>query len=102
MYCRDRKFDPEKTLRELEYQLQRTLIESGEKYSVFGSSRGEALKYSPSLIYWSSLNALKFFGRTPLGRYDALEIIEERIKVLSDKNQENSEIDVREIIFPDE
>src|SRR6266536_82451 len=29
MYARKGKFDPEKMLKELEYQLQRTLIESG-------------------------------------------------------------------------
>ncbi len=102
MYSRRGKFDAEKMLRELEYQLQRTLIDSGEKYSVFGSNRGEALKYWPSMIYWSSLNALKFFGETGLGRYEALEIIEERIKAIADKNQEHSEIDPRVIVFPPE
>src|SRR5688572_11350814 len=54
------------------------------------------------MIYWSSLNTLRFFGETGLGRYEAMEIIEERIKTITDKNQEHSEIASRGIFFPPE
>jgi hypothetical protein len=76
-HCR-RRIKPEYELASLEYQLQRTLIDSGEKYNVFGATRGEALKYWPSTIYWASLNTLRLWGKEYLGRSEALELIEER------------------------
>src|SRR5688572_18404900 len=69
---------PDDELLRLEYQLQKTLIASKEDQAVFGSSSGEALKYWPSTIYWASLNKLQLWGKEPLGRGEALELIEKR------------------------
>src|SRR5678816_2694587 len=62
IYRNKQRVKPENELARLEYQLQKTLIDSGEEYNVFGSSRGEALKYWPSTIYWASLNKLQLWG----------------------------------------
>jgi hypothetical protein len=81
-------------LRKLEYQLQRTLIASGEEYSVFGSTKGDALKYWPSQIYWSSLNKLQLWGQSPIGLHEMLEMIEERhsASIVSDDGEVESEL----------
>src|SRR5690348_6714860 len=47
IYRNKKRASPEHELARLEYQLQRTLMDSGEDQGVFGSSRGEALKYWP-------------------------------------------------------
>jgi hypothetical protein len=78
IYRNKQRVKPENELARLEYQLQKTLIDSREQYNVFGSSRGEALKYWPSTIYWASLNKLQLWGEEYLGRNEAFEIIEER------------------------
>jgi hypothetical protein len=78
LYEGKERINPENELLRLEYQLQKTLIDSGETFNVFGWTRGEALKYWPSTIYWASLNKLKYWGEEPLGRSEALELIARR------------------------
>lgn len=97
MYRSKKRLNPEHELARLEYLLQQTLIKSGEKQSVFGSSRGEALKYWPSMIYWSSLNTLKLWGTEYLGLSEALELIEERNRPDSTNDDGDTEFTVRKI-----
>lgn len=98
MYRSKKRIKPEHELGRLEYQLQRTLIESGEKQSVFGSSRGEALKYWPSMIYWSSLNTLQLWGAEYLGLSEALELIEGRNRPEPPNDEGETEFTDREIL----
>jgi Family of unknown function (DUF6361) len=97
MYRNNSRIKPEYELERLEYLLQRTLIDSGEQYNVFGSSRGEALKYWPSTIYWASLNKLQLWGEENLGRGEALELIEERNRPNVPKDDGDTESVAREI-----
>jgi hypothetical protein len=97
MYKSKRRIKPENELEQLEYLLQRTLIDSGEQYNVFGSSRGEALKYWPSTIYWASLNKLQLWGEENLGRSQALELIEERNRPNAPNDDGDMESVAREI-----
>lgn len=89
IYNSKKRINPEEKLRELEFQLQKTLLDSGEEYNVFGSSRGEALKYWPSMIYWASLNMLKLWGDEYLGRNELLELIEghHNLKTFNDEKE---------------
>jgi hypothetical protein len=97
MYESKRRIKPEYELGQLEYRLQRTLIDSGEQYDVFGSSRGEALKYWPSTIYWASLNKLQLWGEEALSRGEALELIEERNRPSVPNDDGETESVAREI-----
>jgi hypothetical protein len=97
MYRSKQRIKAEYELARLEYQLQRTLIDSGEKYNVFGSSRGEALKYWPSTIYWASLNRLQLWGEENLGRNQAFELIEERNRPETPDDEGDIESLAREI-----
>jgi hypothetical protein len=97
MYRNKQRARPEHELARLEYQLQRTLIDSGEDQGVFGSSRGEALKYWPSMIYWSSLNALQLWGIEYLGLSEALELIETRHRADPPTDEGENEYVAREI-----
>jgi hypothetical protein len=97
IYRSKQRVKPEYELSRLEYQLQKTLINSGEKYSVFGSSRGEALKYWPSTIYWASLNKLELWGKDYLGRNEAFDVIEERNQPESPNDEGDTESVSREI-----
>lgn len=97
MYRSKQRIKPDYELEKLEYLLQRTLINSGEEYNVFGSSSGQALKYWPSTIYWASLNKLKLWGDEPLGRSEALELIEEQNRPVSKNDDGDIEREIREI-----
>jgi hypothetical protein len=101
LYRTKRRIKAEFELVRLEYQLQQTLIASGEKYNVFGSSRGEALKYWPSTVYWASLNKLQLWGKEYLGLSEALELVESRNRPKSDGDEEDVDNDVREIQLTD-
>lgn len=97
IYRSEHRIKPEYELVKLEYQLQRTLIDSGETYNVFGSSRGEALKYWPSTIYWASLNRLQLWGEGYLGRSESLELIEKRNRPKPPDDEGDIESVTREI-----
>lgn len=101
IYRSKQRIKPDYELARLEYQLQRTLIDSGEKINVFGSSRGEALKYWPSTIYWSSLNKLQLWGEEYLGRNEAFEVIEERNRPGTPNDEGDTESPSREIQVTD-
>ncbi len=100
IYRRKKRIKPDIEIERLEYLLQRTLIDSGEKYNVFGSSRGEALKYWPSTIYWASLNRLQLWGEEPLGRSEALELIEEHNRPAASNDDGDTESAARREIEP--
>lgn len=101
IYRNKQRVKPENELARLEYQLQKTLIDSGEEYNVFGSSRGEALKYWPSTIYWASLNKLQLWGEEYLGRNEAFEVIEERSRPGTPNDEVDTESLPREIQVTD-
>lgn len=76
LYSRKRKvINPAEELRKAEYALQKNLLDSGMKAGVIGRTRGEALKYWPSLTYWNGFNALQIFGSRYYSREEIFRIL---------------------------
>lgn len=97
LYSRKRKvIHPADELRRAEFALQKILIDSGMRSGVIGRTRGEALKYWPSLTYWNGFNALQMFGPRYYSREEVFRIITDshELVVVNDDgaNESNDEL----------
>lgn len=76
------------TLKRKEAELIKSLLNGGLKEGVIGRTRGESLKYWPSMTYWAGVNSYRAFGKSAYERsqiLDALSVQSSKNELVSDE-----------------
>jgi hypothetical protein len=89
---RQKHSDARLSLKKLEFELQRALVDSGQTQGVIGRTRRESLKYWPSLLYWNATNKLQMFGKgTAFSMDEVFHILQKTGEALLNDDKEADE-----------